>query len=92
MRGGVGFDLYESAICLRLDGRVELVMVVDRWEPSMDSMDSLWALKVRERLVGYVGWRLRSRWSLRVVFHVGGDLGEGSSEARIVSGKATTPG
>ena len=92
MRGGVGFDLYESAICLRLAGRVVFVMVVERCEPFVDSMDSRRALKVRERLAGYVGCRLESRWSLRVAFKVGGDMGEGSREARMASRKATILG
>ena len=67
-------------------------MVVVRLLPSVESMDSRWALKVRERLVGYVGCRLGSKWVLRLVFQVGGELGEGSREARIAFGKATTPG
>ena len=89
---GVGFDLYVSAICLLLAVREVLVMVVERLEPSDESMDSRWALKVRERLDGYVGCRLESRWSLRLAFHVGGGMGESSREARIASGKATTLG
>ena len=89
---GVGFDMYVSAICLSLAGRVVLVMVVVRLGPSVESMESRWALKVRERLVGYVGCRLGSRWVLRLAFQVSGELGEGSREARIASGKATTPG
>jgi len=80
-----------SAICLRLAGRVVLVMVVEWLESSVESVDSRWALKVRERLVGYVGCRLGSRWSLRLVVQVDGELGEGSREARIAPGKATTP-
>ena len=78
MNGGMGCDLYASAICLRLVGRVVLVMVVERLGPSVESMDSRWALKVRERLVGYAGCRLGSRWNLRLVVQVDEELGEGS--------------
>jgi hypothetical protein len=67
-------------------------MVVARVLPSVESMDSRWAMKVRERMVGYLGCRLGSKWVLRLVFQVGGGLGEGSREARIAYGKATTPG
>jgi len=88
----MGCALYVSAICLRLAERVVLVMVVERLEPSVEIMDSRWALKVRERLVGYVGCRLGSRWSLRLAFQVGGDMGEGSREARIASVKTRTFG
>ena len=69
-----------------------LVMVLKRIEPSVESIESRGAMKARERLVGYVGCRLGSRWSLRLAFQVGGDMGEGSREARIASGKATTQG
>jgi hypothetical protein len=67
-------------------------MEVVRLEPSVESMDSRWALKVRERLVGYVGCWLVSRWVLKLVFQEGGELREGSREERMASGKATTPG
>ena len=91
--GGMGCDLYVSVIyCLRLAGRVVLIVVGERLEPYVESMGSRWALKVRQRLVGYVGCRLGSRWSLRLVVQVDGELGEGSREARIASWKATTPG
>ena len=90
--GRVGCDLWMRAICLLLALRVLLDIVADWLGPYVESMDTRWALKVRERLVGHVGWRLGSEWSLRLAFHVVGDLGVGSGDARMASGKETTPG
>ncbi len=92
MSGEIRLDMYVSAICLRLAGRVVWVMVVARLVPFAESMDSRWALKVRVRLVGYVGCRLESMWVLRLAFQGNGELGVGSRAARIASENATTSG
>ena len=53
-------------------------------------MESWFALKVRVRLVGYVGVKVGSDLSLKVKFQLVGDRVAGSRDARMESGKEMT--
>ena len=60
--------------------------------PAVERTESPCALKVSVRLVRYVGGVIGSDLSLNVMFQLVGERGVGSREARMESGKETTPG